>query len=77
MASFEAWDWGGTQRAFERALALYPNSEDACANYGLALSAFGRHDEAVTWSGRFASKNPVSAQLHLNYAIVLMNARRR
>ena len=37
-ASFEAWDWEGTQREFERALALYPNSEDAGANYGLALS---------------------------------------
>ena len=43
-ASFEAWDWEGTQREFERALALYPNSEDACANYGLALSAWGQHD---------------------------------
>jgi TolB-like protein/DNA-binding winged helix-turn-helix (wHTH) protein/thioredoxin-like negative regulator of GroEL len=75
-ASFEAWDWEGTQREFERALALYPNSEDACANYGLALSAWGRHDEAVAWSGRFASRNPVSAALHLNYAIVLINARR-
>ena len=74
--SFDAWDWEGTQREFERALGLYPDSEDACANFGLALSAFGRHDEAVNWSGRFASKNPVSAQLHLNYAIVLMNARR-
>lgn len=76
VASFEAWDWEGTQRAFERALALYPNSEDACANYGLALSAWGRHDEAVAWSGRFASRNPVSAGLHINYAIVLINARR-
>jgi TolB-like protein/DNA-binding winged helix-turn-helix (wHTH) protein/Flp pilus assembly protein TadD len=74
--SFDAWDWEGTQREFERALGLYPDSEDACANFGLALSAFGRHDEAMNWSGRFASKNPVSAQLHLNYAIVLMNARR-
>jgi len=75
-ASFEAWDWEGTQREFERALALYPNSEDACANYGLALSAWGRHDEAVAWSGRFASRNPVSAALHINYAVVLINARR-
>ena len=74
--SFDAWDWEGTQREFERALGLYPDSEDACAYYGLALSAFGRHDEAVIWSGRFASKNPVSAELHQNYAIVLMNARR-
>lgn len=75
-ALFEEWDREGTQREFERALALYPNSEDACANYGLALSAWGRHDEAVAWSGRFASRNPVSAALHLNYAIVLINARR-
>jgi TolB-like protein/DNA-binding winged helix-turn-helix (wHTH) protein/thioredoxin-like negative regulator of GroEL len=75
-ASFEAWDWDGTQREFERALALYPNSEDACASYGLALSAFGRHDEAVAWAGRFAARNPVSAALHVNYAVVLINARR-
>ena len=75
-ASFEAWDWEGTQREFERALALYPNSEDACASYGLALSAFGRHDEAVAWAGRFAARNPVSAALHVNYAVVLINARR-
>jgi TolB-like protein/DNA-binding winged helix-turn-helix (wHTH) protein/tetratricopeptide (TPR) repeat protein len=75
-ASFGAWDWEGTQREFERALALYPNSEDACANYGLALSAWGRHDEAVAWAGRFAARNPVSAALHVNYALVLINARR-
>jgi TolB-like protein/DNA-binding winged helix-turn-helix (wHTH) protein/Tfp pilus assembly protein PilF len=75
-ASFEAWDWEGTQREFERALALYPNSEDACVSYGLALSAFGRHDEAVAWAGRFAARNPVSAALHINYAVVLINARR-
>jgi len=74
--SFNEWDWDGTQREFERALGLYPDSEDACANFGLALSAFGRHDEAINWSGRFASKNPVSAPLHQNYGIVLMNARR-
>jgi TolB-like protein/DNA-binding winged helix-turn-helix (wHTH) protein/Flp pilus assembly protein TadD len=75
-ASFEAWDWEGTQREFERALALYPNSEDACATFGLALSAWGRHDEAVAWEGRFAARNPVSAGLHINYAVVLINARR-
>jgi TolB-like protein/DNA-binding winged helix-turn-helix (wHTH) protein/Flp pilus assembly protein TadD len=75
-ASFEAWDWEGTQREFERALTLYPNSEDACVSYGLALSAFGRHDEAVAWAGRFAARNPVSAALHINYAVVLINARR-
>ncbi|HZI79748.1 MAG TPA: winged helix-turn-helix domain-containing protein [Vicinamibacterales bacterium] len=75
-AAFEAWDWETTQREFERALALFPNSEDACASYGLALSAFGRHDDAVAWAGRFASRNPVSAALHVNYAVVLMNARR-
>jgi TolB-like protein/DNA-binding winged helix-turn-helix (wHTH) protein/tetratricopeptide (TPR) repeat protein len=75
-ASFEAWDWEGTQREFERALALFPNSEDACASYGLALSAWGRHDEAVAWAGRFAARNPVSAALHVNYAVVLINARR-
>ena len=75
-ASFDAWDWEGTQREFERALALYPNNEDACVYYGLALSAWGRHDEAVAWAGRFAARNPVSAELHINYALVLINARR-
>ena len=76
LASFEKWDWEGTQRGFETALGLYPNSEDYCATYGLALSAFGRHDEAIAWASRFATRNPVSALLHINYAVVLINARR-
>jgi TolB-like protein/tetratricopeptide (TPR) repeat protein len=74
--AFEAWDWETTEREYKRALELFPNTEDACACWSLVLSAFGRHDEAIAWADRLASRNPVSAALQTAYGMVLMHARK-
>jgi len=74
--AFDAWDWDTTEREYKRALELFPNTEDACACWSLALSAFGRHDEAVAWAGNLVSRNPVSAALQVADALVLMHTRK-
>ena len=73
--AFDKWDWDTTEREYKRALELFPNTEDACACWALALSAFGRHDDAIAWAGRLASRNPVSAALQTAYGLVLFSAR--
>jgi TolB-like protein/DNA-binding winged helix-turn-helix (wHTH) protein len=75
-AAFAQWDWDTSQREYERALSLYTDSLDACSRYSELLSAIGRHDQAVTWSARFAARNPVLPGLHTLRATVLINARR-
>jgi TolB-like protein/DNA-binding winged helix-turn-helix (wHTH) protein len=74
--AFETWDWQTTEREYNRALELFPNSEDACASWSMVLSAFGRHADAIAWADRLASRNPVSAALQTTYGMVLMHARK-
>jgi TolB-like protein/DNA-binding winged helix-turn-helix (wHTH) protein len=75
-AAFDEWDWDTSQREYERALSLYTDSLDVCSRYSELLSAIGRHDEAITWSERFAARNPVLPGLQVLRATVLINARR-
>jgi TolB-like protein/tetratricopeptide (TPR) repeat protein len=75
-AAFGAWDWETSQREYERALSLFTHSLDACSRYSELLSVIGRHDEAVTWSERFAARNPTLPGLPILRAAVLLNARR-
>jgi TolB-like protein/DNA-binding winged helix-turn-helix (wHTH) protein/tetratricopeptide (TPR) repeat protein len=75
-AAFDEWDWDTSQREYERALSLFPDSLDACYRYSTLLSALGRHEEAITWSARFAERNPMLPALHVFRAGVLINARR-
>jgi len=75
-AAFDEWDWDTSRREYERALSLYTDSLDACSRYSELLSAIGRHDEAITWSERFAARNPALPGLQVLRATVLINARR-
>jgi TolB-like protein/DNA-binding winged helix-turn-helix (wHTH) protein len=75
-AASAAWDWETSQREYERALSLFPDSLDACYRYSTLLSSLGRHEEAITWSARFAARNPMLPALHVLRAAVLINARR-
>jgi TolB-like protein/DNA-binding winged helix-turn-helix (wHTH) protein/Flp pilus assembly protein TadD len=75
-ASVARWDWETGLREYERALSLFPDSLDACSRYSELLSAIGRHDEAITWSARFAARNPTLPGLYILRAVVLLNARR-
>lgn len=42
------WDWAGAERAFRRSVALDANSAAAHAGLATLLTAYGRHDEALT-----------------------------
>ena len=65
-------DWPQAERYFRRALALNPNSLDACHCYNLyCLGPLGRFEEALTMQDFALAQDPLS--LHMNYlrAIIL------
>jgi TolB-like protein/Tfp pilus assembly protein PilF len=65
-------DWAEAERYFRRALALNPNSLDACHCYNLyCLGPLGRFEEALTMQDFALAQDPLS--LHMNYlrAIIL------
>jgi serine/threonine protein kinase/Tfp pilus assembly protein PilF len=67
-----ACDWPEAERYFRRALALNPNSLDACHCYNLyCLGPLGRFEEALTMQDFALAQDPLS--LHMNYlrAIIL------
>jgi TolB-like protein/tetratricopeptide (TPR) repeat protein len=65
-------DWVEAERYFRRALALNPNSLDACHCYNLyVLGPLGRFEEALTLQDFALAQDPLS--LHMNFlrAIIL------
>jgi serine/threonine protein kinase/tetratricopeptide (TPR) repeat protein len=65
-------NWAEAERYFRRALALNPNSLDACHCYNLyCLGPLGRFEEALTIQEFALAQDPLS--LHMNYlrAIIL------
>ena len=66
------YNWAEAERYFRRALALNPNSLDACHCYSLyCLGPLGRFEEALTMQELALVQDPLSP--HMNYlrAIIL------
>ena len=78
MASFHfgMWNWTAADEAFKRANALNPDSVTACGCYALFLAALGRFPEAFKLLDHGARVNPLSSEMHTNYAVVAQLARR-
>jgi TolB-like protein/Tfp pilus assembly protein PilF len=53
------WDWKTADQMFRRAIELNPNSADAHSDYGIYLSAMGRHAEALAHGRRAAELDPL------------------
>jgi serine/threonine protein kinase/Tfp pilus assembly protein PilF len=54
------WDWAGAEKAFKRALELFPANEVTRRRYALYLSRVGRHEEALTEMKRAIELDPIS-----------------
>jgi len=54
------WDWGGTEREFERAIQLNPNSADARFFYSDFLISMGRPEEAMAEVERALELDPLN-----------------
>jgi DNA-binding winged helix-turn-helix (wHTH) protein/tetratricopeptide (TPR) repeat protein len=70
------WNWTGTQRSLERALAIDPDHADACLLYGRLLEALGRLEEGLAAKQRALERNPFSALVHIQIALSYWNLRR-
>lgn len=72
---FEDWDWTGAVTAYDRALALNPDSVD-CGCYAVVLAALDRLPEALELGAHIQRVNPLSPEAHFNYGFALYMARR-
>jgi TolB-like protein/Flp pilus assembly protein TadD len=59
------WDWVGSQRALERALALSPDYVLALCWYGFLLACTGRHQESLEMTRRAQTLDPLSPYAHM------------
>jgi TolB-like protein/tRNA A-37 threonylcarbamoyl transferase component Bud32/Tfp pilus assembly protein PilF len=69
------WNWSDSQRQYQRALELDPDSAFVHAWYGESLSTRGRHADAIAEVRRAAALDPLSSQIKTSLAFVLSNAR--
>ena len=58
-------DWARTEREFERAIELNPNSPDAHKYYGLFLASRERFEQAVTEGKKALSLDPLSIAVNI------------
>lgn len=57
------WDWEGAEREFRAAIAIDPNYAVAWQDYGYALLAMGRKEEALVAMRRAEQIDPVSPSI--------------
>jgi len=70
-AGYLAWlghDWEGSEREFQRAIALSPNYALAHDQYGALLAILGRFDEAIAEGRRALALDPLSPSILVNLA---------
>ena len=60
------FDWAGSEREFQRAIALNPNYAFAHDQFGLALAFQGRLDESLAEGKRATELDPLSPQVSLD-----------
>ena len=70
------WNWVAAERAFKRALVLNPDDGTTHMRYALALSYFGRVDDALGEIARARDADPLSPLISANVGKVLHLARR-
>jgi TolB-like protein/tetratricopeptide (TPR) repeat protein len=71
------WNWAQSEREFQRALALDPDSADVHYLYGaFFLANLGRHDDAVAELTRAEILDPLGPAIPTRLGVVLINARR-
>lgn len=75
-AWFFYWNWAQAESAFQRALALNPNFEEARFEYAWFLASMGRHDEAVAHARRAVEGDPLSYEANIALGSVYQFARR-
>jgi serine/threonine-protein kinase len=56
------WDWDGAKADLERALALNPGDVNAQREMGSLLGALGRIADAISWSRRASTLDPLNTQ---------------
>ena len=57
------WDWTGSEREYQRALELNPNSADARGSYAAYLTVTGRFDEAIAAAKRRIELDPLTPEM--------------
>jgi len=70
------WDWAGSAREYDRALALDPSVAYIHQWHGEALSTRGRHEDAIAEVKQAVALDPLSTDLMTSLGFVLINARR-
>ncbi len=70
------FDWNGSEREFQIALELNPNSDFMWSAYGLLLSAVERYDEAIAAYRRARTLDPLAAVHSSSLASTLLRAGR-
>jgi serine/threonine protein kinase/Flp pilus assembly protein TadD len=78
LAGVEAgeWRWTEAEREYRRARQLNPRDAEMCGCFGFFLAVLGRFDEAFGLLDEAVRLNPMSAQVHANYATAAIIARR-
>jgi tetratricopeptide (TPR) repeat protein len=70
------WDWGASEKQFERSLELDPNNVNAHLFYAHLLSNTGRHDEALAEAKRARELDPLNLLLNALEGQFLIHAGR-
>ena len=62
------WDWTGAEKELKRALALNPNSAQACHWHSHLLIAMGRFDESLAATQQGIELNPLDLDMNIHLA---------
>jgi tetratricopeptide (TPR) repeat protein len=68
---FDAQNWDGAARAYQRYLELRPPDPDVLSDFGVSLQRLGRSDEALAMFGRAQELAPDHWQSRYNQVVVL------
>ena len=69
------WDWAGSEKEFQRAIALSPNYATAHQWYGYALWRTGRLEESIAAHRRALQLDPLSLPVNRNLGLAYYLAR--
>ena len=77
LADYLGWNWDmrGAEREFRRATELNPNDAPARMNYGVLLSAQGRHDRGLAETRRAIQLEPLSLAAVFTLGVQMLWAR--